>query len=634
MWNTIFSLKSRIVGAAAFVLLLSTAASAQDAKEKAIVKVGWDGTTPAKMLENLETMKQMPLDGYTFRFQWLPRPSGRAMPLQNIFTLEPLDDELFEIHREPMRELARRDLGKLTDNLVMIWCTGTDGWDWFNDDHWNAVNENWRRLAELASLSGSNILLDPESYYTHVDPDLFWVFNYQDNPRADDKSFAEYEEVVRERGREFVQTLRDVDPDIDILSMYGMNTMSDEVLATTNEADRLEALEAQTFYNLLPAFLLGVLEEAHDGFEFHDGNERSYYYTTDEQFADSRLRMKRGLKSVVPPELHDEFDEHYRAGHAVYASDLYPADPESTPYRAFFRLELPRDRAAELVAHNVYHGLKQSDKYLWIYTENDIDFWTGDVPPGMAEAIERGASMYRSGESFPEGIEEEVVAARQRHQEKATGGLARGTGTLVNLGTPPTIDGRGDDAAWQNLEQHGPFHETVQETGGTTDNDAFVKFAADGDFLYVLVEAQDDLSPDLDSRGTERDDDVWAGDDVEVLVRDPNQSDVAYLLMVNPAGLRYDARLTFGDDSAIDFDTNDYDPKWQAKTHVGEGVWSVELAIPWSAIGGRPRNDQPLRLNVARSFGERGGPGFITWSQVIEGFLSPDQVGELRAAGN
>ncbi len=603
--------------------------------DKKLVKVGWDGTTPQVMLDNLETMKQMPFDGYAFRFPEVEDGRERRLPLQNVITVEPYDDALFDPHRKAMRELATKELGPMTDNMVMIWFTGRDGWDWFDDEHWASVESNWRRLAELAALSDSDILLDPESYYTHLADDLFWVFNYQDNPRADEKSFDEYREIVRERGRSFIRVLREVDPEMEMLSMYGLNTVSDGVLAADTPEQATAALEAQVYYNLLPAFIIGMLEEAHDGFTFHDGNERAYYYTTPDQFSRSTKRMKEDLKQVVPADLHDAYDKHYRAGHAIYASDLYPADPEAKPYRAFFRLEMARDRMAEMVAHNVYHALDNADKYAWAYTEEDIDFWRGDVPHGLAEALNRGKSLALAGEPFPPEVAAEVVEAAARYRTRQMGNLLQGTGTLANASKAPAIDGNANDDVWLRLQPNGPMHPPANDASGLPGDAATVRFAADGDHLYVLVEAEDSQSDNLQNDGDGRDGDVWRGDDVELVIADPNDATVLYLLMVNPAGTIYDARLMVSDASDDpDFDTSGYDPKWRSAVKVHDGKWVAELAVPWDAIGGRPRNDQTLRLNVGRGFGDRAGPGFVSWSQVAESFLDPQQLGELRAAGN
>ena len=534
-----------------------------------------------------------------------------------------------------MKELVRRDLGDLKHNMVKIWCTGRDGWDWFDDDHWAAAEENWRNLAHLASAGDADIMFDPESYYTKIDPNYFWVFNYQDNPRADEKSFAAYEEVVRERGRRFVRVLAEVDPGIDVLSMYGLNKVSQAALDAETPEDTDAALEAQLYYNLLPAFITGILEEAHDGFTFHDGNEMSYYYTTPEEFVAAQERMHQELKKVLPEQLHSEFDDHYRASQAIYASDLHPYREDEGVYRAFFRTMMPRDRTVELLAHNVYHALAHADGYAWFYNDGLGDTWTGDTPAGWNRAVDRARRLLEAGEPFPPGIVAEVEAAKLAYQEQATGSLKIASGMLVNATEAPRIDGSADDAVWREVPRQGPMHAPQSNPSGQDGEDAFVRVAADADHLYVLIEAMDSRTDSLDIRGEERDGDVWAGDDAEVAVADPNDASRFYLFMVNPAGTIYDAIIGVPEgDAEMSFDTGGFNPEWERAVEVHEDRWVAEMAIPWSAVGGRPRNDQPLWMNAARSFGDRPGPGFVSWSQTIDNFLDPTYFAELRSPGN
>ncbi|BAM03035.1 sugar-binding protein [Phycisphaera mikurensis] len=603
--------------------------------EKKLIQLGWDGGTPGKMLANLERMKAGPFDGYVFKLPEVDADTeARPLPLQNLFTTEPHPAALFEPHLEDMRTLKERGLGNMTHNMVKIWCTGRDGWDWFNDDHWAAAEENWRNLVKLASVGDADIMFDPESYYTKIEPNYFWVFNHQDNPRADEKTIGEYEEVVRQRGRQFVRALAEVDPDIDILSMYGLNKTTDAVLNADSPAEADAALEAQLYYNLLPAFVAGVLEEAHDGFTFHDGNEMAYYYTSPEEFEHARERMKGPVRRALPPDAQKHFDDHYRAAQAIYASDLFPYDADDGAYRAFFRTVMPRDRQAELLAHNVYHALATADEYAWYYNDGAIDNWTGDVPAGMHEAIRRARGLLEAGEPFPPGMVAEVEAAKEAYQRQVTGDLHIATADLTSVSTPPRIDGDVDDAAWKETQRHGPMHALSSNPTDQPGEDAFVRVAADAENLYVLVEAMDDRTDHLDLRGDGRDGDVWAGDDVEVAVSDPDNADRFFLFMVNPAGTIYDAELRVDAEGELSFDTGGYDPDWQRAVEVHDDRWVVEIAIPWSAVGGRPRNDQPLRMNVARSFGDRPGPGFVSWSQTIDSFLTPAHFAELRPAGN
>ncbi len=113
---------------------------------KWLVKLGWDGEGPQKLLDNLERARTLPFDGHVFKID---------QRLQNAFWKEPLPREEFQEHFDAMEELARTDLGNAKHNLVMVLCTGEAGWDWFDDDHWAATLANLRVLTELAAAAGA-----------------------------------------------------------------------------------------------------------------------------------------------------------------------------------------------------------------------------------------------------------------------------------------------------------------------------------------------------------------------------------------------------------------------------------------------------------------------------------------------
>lgn len=591
-----------------------------------LIKVGWDGGGPQKMLDNLERVRELPFDGHTFKL---------GMRLQNAFWKEPIPRAEFQAHFDAMEELMRQDLGNAQHNLVMIWCTGEAGWDWFNDDHWDAALHNMRMLTELASLGKSDIFFDPESYpkLTHAfGEDAFWVFNYQDQPYKEQYGYDDYRKVIFERGVSYMRMLQEVDPDLDILSMYGFGKFND-LLDTPGTANLFQKIKDSTYYNLLPAFYAGMLSIAHEGFEIFDGNEPAYYYTTAEEFyRDTHQLMTLGYR-LLPEGLKHEFREHYRMSHAIYASDLYAMDPNATDqYRSFFVQEMTRDQQAEILAHNVYYSLKTSDRYAWFYTENDIDVMTGEIPSGMLEAIDKAKQYLEEGRVFPNAIEKVVADARLAYEKKAAGMLKRGKAISTIAVSPPIIDGLLNDTAWKGATPHF-LQITLQrdEAGYVLEEPTTVSFTHDGDALYVLINGELKQPGKLKSEGDGRDGDVWRGDDIEIAISDPTEvsgSKQFYLLMVNPAGTRYDALVTPDAEGGEHlFDTGGYSPTWDVAMTFPDGRWVTEVAIPWSEIGGKPRSDQDLRINVLRSYTNQPGISYASFSQTNDGFLNQDEFG-------
>ena len=95
--------------------------------------------------------------------------------------------------------------------------------------------------------------------------------------------------------------------------------------------------------------------------------------------------------------------------------------------------------------------------------------------------------------------------------------------------------------------------------------------------LYV---AFDCLEPDMDRltvAGKNRDDDVWQGDTVEIFLDPKHTHDIKgyYHIAINPAGVTMDTK---GGDKS-------WNPKLQVATKLGDGIWRVELAIPFADLG-------------------------------------------------
>ncbi|BAM03073.1 DOMON domain-containing protein [Phycisphaera mikurensis] len=600
-------------------------ADAPDRPEPLLVKVGWDGGGPQKLLDNLDRVRDLPFDGHTFKL---------GFRLQNAFWKEAIPAEEFEPHRAAMRELMERDLGNARHNLVMIWCTAEAGWDWFDDDHWEAALANMRQLAELAAIGGCDLFWDPESYpalEAHFGQDAFWPFIYQDNPGHEEHSYEAYKERIFACGAGFARMLQEVDPEIDVLSMYGFGVFMD--LLDEPDLSRMnQKIKERNYYNLLPAFLAGMLSEAHEGLEVFDGNEPAYYYRKAGDFYEDRHQLLTRGRRLLPETLRGEFPEHYRFSNAIYASDLYAADPEATDqYRAFFVQEMTREQQAEFLAHNVFYALHSSDRYAWFYTENDIDVYTGEVPDGMIEAIEDAKQHLREGRKYPKRISEVVAAASDAYEERARGLIARGEAVSVLAGDDLKVDGVADEEHWARAEAHAFRLPLPKEQGGyEVPMGTTLKVAHDGEHLHLLVRTEVGERSELKAPAGARDGDVWSGDDVEFAIQDPTDPDRFVLLMVDPEGVRYDAAVRPAQGEEDPEISNGYDPQWSFAMSFPDGAWQVEAAIPWEAIGGRPRNDQDLRLNACRSFTMQPGLNFASFSQVTTGFLDPEEFGTVK----
>lgn len=83
--------------------------------------------------------------------------------------------------------------------------------DWFKDNNWEAKLHNARLSARVAKKGGlKGILFDTEMYHGQV-------FDYTFQKHRDQYDFATYNAETRDRGRQWIRTINEVYPDIEII---------------------------------------------------------------------------------------------------------------------------------------------------------------------------------------------------------------------------------------------------------------------------------------------------------------------------------------------------------------------------------------------------------------------------------
>lgn len=133
--------------------------------------------------------------------------------------------------------------------------------------------------------------------------------------------------------------------------------------------------------------------------------------------------------------------------------------------------------------------------------------------------------------------------------------------------------------------------------------------------LWLRVECTEPRMDKVKAIVTAHDGDVWKDDCVEVFLQRPGETYLHFV--VNPAGTQFDER---GRDAS-------WNVTWQAAAEYGKDRWSVELELPWTVLGGTPRDGETWRLNIARS--RTPVSELCAWSPTGSGFHVPDCFGEI-----
>ncbi len=184
-------------------------------------------------------------------------------------------------------------------------------------------------------------------------------------------------------------------------------------------------------------------------------------------------------------------------------------------------------------------------------------------------------------------------------------------------GEEVSLDGRLDDAVWDNAESGVGFRVWDPDRGADPSQETVFKIAYDDGNVYVAVAAfETDLSLIVDNLA--RRDRIDASDVISIYL-DPYLDRVTgYNFRTNPSGVQVDSYM-FNDG---DRDVN-WNAVWDVETSKDENGWYAEFRIPFRAMRYRPQEDMTWGLQVYRYMHGRGeDTSWTTWDRQSRGFIS------------
>jgi len=355
---------------------------------------------------------------------------------------------------------------------------------------------------------------------------------------------------------------------------------------------------------LWPAFVNGMMDGVKGKTIIVDGNEHAYYYDDAGKYTDSVRVMREGVKFFFDPAIWPKYRKHVQAGHAVWVDNLC----NLLPMRRTSSAMSPEERA-KWVEHNVYYALKTSDRYVWMYSQY-MNWWENRrVPLYLEEAILSAKRKVDNGE--PLGFDIVPVCRRANKRLRADRAEFRPRTARVRrlTGPAPAIDGGLDDAAWKTATSLGPFAAIVEAPEyDLTEKRAYVTY--DERNLYVAFRCAE---PDVKKKCPSFrrfDDGAWREDwdDVSVILA-PEQDHNAWRLFGAGADGRHKDMHPGGKNA-------NWKPDYRSAVHFAEDEWSVEMAIPWKALGRTaPKPGEKLAANVAHMRLRWGERQYSTWSK-------------------
>jgi hypothetical protein len=171
---------------------------------------------------------------------------------------------------------------------------------------------------------------------------------------------------------------------------------------------------------------------------------------------------------------------------------------------------------------------------------------------------------------------------------------------MVRVDTPPVIDGKLDDAVWQQADVITDFHQIRPGDGAPTSEPTEVYLLYDDNAFYIGARMYDS-EPELIVAPTMRHGQGLGPDDRLVVILDPfNTGRSGYRFETNPHGVRHDALYT-----NVSAFQSDWTVIWDTQASIDDKGWVAEIAIPFKTLPFDPTIEE-WGFNFGRGIRRRG----------------------------
>jgi hypothetical protein len=324
------------------------------------------------------------------------------------------------------------------------------------------------------------------------------------------------------------------------------------------------------------------------------------------------------MLGAVPPELHYKYRAQVWMGQAIYA-DVH----SNTLGRALPSTFLTPDERALAMEWVVYHALKNTDKYVWFYTELTHYLKNLRVAPQMIPAIERARRKVARNEAIGFDYEPLEKRASEGYNKALYGEVTPSKAKVMRINAPPTIDGKLDEAVWEKSSRLGPFQKVRMATN-PIDTTTSARMAYDDANLYIAFHCDDPDKIKLEASKIDQDNEQRGnGHYIEVGIAADADVSKYYHIKFTWDNRRWDS-LTPASvwPDEISGKNSSWDAKYEAAIYIAadHSVWSVEMAIPWATLGRpAPTAGEQIKGNLILRTDRRPSHGnyeFSSWSQM------------------
>ena len=183
---------------------------------------------------------------------------------------------------------------------------------------------------------------------------------------------------------------------------------------------------------------------------------------------------------------------------------------------------------------------------------------------------------------------------------------------------PPKVDGRIERGEWPPFVEE-PFWDIFAVPDRAAKEGTKFSVCYDEKALYIAAVCQEPKPEGLVKAVTWHDGPVYQDDSIEVFL-DTNLDRKTYFHFVaNCIGTRFEEFVM----------DKSWDADWLAAASVGKDRWTLEMAIPFSALKVKPKEGDVWGFNICREHWAHGRKEISAWSLTRGGFHNPKAFGRL-----
>jgi len=320
---------------------------------KKLIEFGWDEPSTSFIRDHISEMEKTAFDGTIFHVNY-KKPDGSM----GNFTWECWGNKAFTIDelKSAIDDLKNTKFSTFTDNFLRFNVSPGDV-DWFDD--FSAIINNAKLASKFAKETKiKGILFDIEQYTSQL-------FNYSKQRDCATKSWEQYADQVRKRGREIMEAFQSEYPDITIFLTFGYCLPWAEMGGKRNLSE--------VSYGLLAPLLDGMLDSALPNVKIVDGYELAYSYKDVSKFDVGYKMMSEDVLPIVHAD-HKKYRSIFSFGFGIWMDCNWREKGWHTDdfSKNFY--------TPEEFEKTVATAIKTADEYVWIYTETPR-WWTDAGKP-------------------------------------------------------------------------------------------------------------------------------------------------------------------------------------------------------------------------------------------------------------